>query len=190
MPAAADSKRRFWHISAAGVFFQGGAVAVDTNTLMAALVHQLTGSAFAVGATAAIARFGWLFPQLFVAYYAQRSARRLPFYMLGAFGRVTCRGRAGTRARLAGGRRTLGHGGARLFRAGLRAPRGRGKRQHHRLSRLSDGDLALRRAFAAPLLLRASKRGCRAYSPRAPRRASPCACANEGDRAGSRRFWR
>ncbi len=90
MPAAAESKRRFRHISAAGMFFQGGAVAVDTSTLMAALVHQLTGSAFAVGAAAGIARFGWLFPQLFVAYYAQRSTRRLRFYMFGAFGRVAC----------------------------------------------------------------------------------------------------
>lgn len=87
---AADSKRRFRHISVAGVFFQGGAAAVDTTTIVAALVHGLTGSAFAVGAAAAIARFGWLFPQLFVAYYAQRRARRLPFYMVGAFGRVAC----------------------------------------------------------------------------------------------------
>ncbi len=90
MAEAADSKRRFRRISAAGVFFQGGAAAVDTSTIVAALVHGLTGSAFAVGAAAAIARFGWLFPQLFVAYYAQRRARRLPFYMVGAFGRVAC----------------------------------------------------------------------------------------------------
>jgi len=87
---AADSKRRFRHISVAGIFFQGGAAAVDTSTIVAALVHGLTGSAFAVGAAAGIARFGWLFPQLFVAYYAQRRARRLPFYMAGAFGRVAC----------------------------------------------------------------------------------------------------
>jgi len=87
---AADSKRRFRHISVAGIFFQGGAAAVDTSTIVAALVHGLTGSAFAVGAAAGIARFGWLFPQLFVAYYAQRRAQRLPFYMVGAFGRVAC----------------------------------------------------------------------------------------------------
>ena len=90
MPGAADSKRRFWHISVAGIFFQGGAAAVDTSTIVAALVHGLTGSAFAVGAAAAIAGFGWLFPQLFVAYYAQQRPRRLPFYMVGAFGRVAC----------------------------------------------------------------------------------------------------
>ena len=90
MSAAADSKRRFWRISAAGIFFQGGAATVDTSTVVAALVHGLTGSAFAVGAAAGIARFGWLFPQLFVAYYAQQRAQRLPFYMVGAFGRVAC----------------------------------------------------------------------------------------------------
>ena len=90
MSGTADSKRSFRHISAAGVFFQGGAAAVDTSTVIAALVHGLTGSALAVGAAAGIARFGWLFPQLFVAYYAQRRARRLPFYAVGAFGRVAC----------------------------------------------------------------------------------------------------
>lgn len=72
------------------MFFQGGAAAVDPNTVIAALVHGLTGSPVAVGAAAGIVRFGWLFPQLWVAYYAQRRTRRLPFYMLGAFGRVAC----------------------------------------------------------------------------------------------------
>src|SRR5262245_53982876 len=73
------------------MFFQGGAAAVDTSTIVAALVYTLTsGSAFAVGAAAAIARFGWLFPQLFVAYWAQQRPRRLRFYMAGAFGRVAC----------------------------------------------------------------------------------------------------
>jgi Na+/melibiose symporter-like transporter len=50
----------------------------------------LTGSAFAVGAAAAIVRYGWLFPQLFVAYDAQRRRRRLAYYSVGAFGRVAC----------------------------------------------------------------------------------------------------
>ena len=90
MRGVVKEKQRFWRISSAGIFFQGGAAAVDTSTIVAALVHGLTGSAFAVGAAASIARFGWLFPQLFVAYYAQQRARRLPFYMVGAFGRVAC----------------------------------------------------------------------------------------------------
>jgi len=88
--AVRETRGRFWRISAAGVFFQGGAAAVDPNTVVPALVHGLTGSAVAVGAAVGTARFGWLFPQLFVAYYAQRRTRRLPFYMLGAFGRVAC----------------------------------------------------------------------------------------------------
>ncbi len=91
MPAAADAERCFWRVSTAGILFQGGAAAVDTSTVVASLVGGLTGnSAFAVGAAAALARFGWLFPQLFVAYHAQRHARRLPFYVAGAFGRVAC----------------------------------------------------------------------------------------------------
>lgn len=82
--------RRFRRIAAAGVFFQGGAAAVDTGTIVAALVNTLTGSAFAVGSAAAIARYGWLFPQLFVAYDAQHRRRRLPYYVVGSFGRVAC----------------------------------------------------------------------------------------------------
>ena len=88
--AARDSGRRFWRIATAGICFQGGAAAVDSSTVIAALVHGLTGSAVAVGAASAILRYGWLFPQLFVAYFAQRTDRRMPFYMLGAFGRATC----------------------------------------------------------------------------------------------------
>jgi len=87
-PAQAEPRRRFARIATAGIFFQGGAAAVDPGTIVATLVHGLTGSAFAVGGAAAIARYGWLFPQLFVAYFAQRRRRRLPFYKLGAFGRV------------------------------------------------------------------------------------------------------
>ncbi len=87
---ARNPKGQFWCISVAGIFFQGGAAAVDSSTIIAALVHGLTGSAFAIGAAAAILRYGWLFPQLFVAYFAQRRRRRMPIYMLGAFGRATC----------------------------------------------------------------------------------------------------
>lgn len=90
MPRSAEQKQRFWRISAAGMFFQGGAAAIDPSTIVATLVHGLTGSAFAVGAAAGVVRFGWLFPQLFVAYYAERRTRRLRFYAAGAFGRVAC----------------------------------------------------------------------------------------------------
>ena len=86
----AGEAHRFWRISRAGIFFQGGAAAVDTTTIVATLVHGLTGSALAVGAAAAIQRYGWLFPQIFVAYMAQRRARRMAFYKVGAFGRTGC----------------------------------------------------------------------------------------------------
>jgi MFS family permease len=85
-----EGRDKFGRIATAGVFFQGGAAAVDTGTIVASLVNVLTGSAVAVGAAAAIARYGWLFPQLFVAYAAQRACRRMPFYQIGAFGRVLC----------------------------------------------------------------------------------------------------
>ena len=87
---APDANRRFGRLSAAGVCFQGGAAAVDSSTIIASLVHGLTGSVLAVGAAAAILRYGWLFPQIFVAYMAQRRARRMPFYAVGAFGRAAC----------------------------------------------------------------------------------------------------
>ena len=85
-----EPRGRFRRYATAGILFQGGAAAVDTSTIVAALVNRLTGSPYAVGAAAAIARYGWLFPQLFVGYFAQRRRRRLPFYMVGAFGRVAC----------------------------------------------------------------------------------------------------
>lgn len=88
--SARNQSGRFMHIATAGAFFQAGAAAVDTGTIMASLVYGLTGSSVAVGATAAIARFGWLFPQLFVAWFAQSRRRRMPFYAVGAFGRVAC----------------------------------------------------------------------------------------------------
>ena len=81
---------RFWRIAGAGVGFQGGSAAVDSATIIAGFVHALTGSALAVGFASAALRFGWLFPQLFVGYLAQRRRRRMPFYAFGAFGRVGC----------------------------------------------------------------------------------------------------
>ena len=87
---AADERRRFARFAAAGILFQGGAVTLDTSTFVAAFVHGLTGSSAAVAAAAAISRIGWLVPQLVVAHFAQGRARRMPFYMIGAFGRASC----------------------------------------------------------------------------------------------------
>jgi len=90
MRDAAEARSRFCRIAAAGISFQGGSAAVDSATIIAGFVHALTGSSIAVGVASASLRFGWLFPQLFVGYFAQRSRRRMRFYMIGAFGRATC----------------------------------------------------------------------------------------------------
>ena len=90
VPNERIERRRFLHFAAAGMTFQGGSAAVDSSTIMAALVHQLTGSAVAVGAVTAILRIGWLSPQLIVGHLAQRRRSRMPFYVVGAFGRATC----------------------------------------------------------------------------------------------------
>lgn len=91
-PEAPTERRRFWRIAGAGASFQAGAAAVDSATVVASLVFHLTGSAFAVGAASALLRLGWLLPQLIVGYLAERSTRRMPFYVFGAYGRALCAG--------------------------------------------------------------------------------------------------
>lgn len=81
-------RRRFWHVAGAGAAFQAGSSAVDSATVMSALVHQLTGNSIAVGAVPTILRLGWLLPQIIVGYLAGRSGSSMPFYNLGAFGRT------------------------------------------------------------------------------------------------------
>ncbi len=81
-------RRRFWHVAGAGTAFQAGSDAVNSATVMSALVFQLTGSPVAVGAVSTILRLGWLLPQLFVGYLAGRSGSSMPFYILGAIGRT------------------------------------------------------------------------------------------------------
>jgi len=61
-----NDKSRFTRVAAAGIAFQAGSNAIDSATIMSALVFQLTGNPIAVGAVTAILRFGWLFPQLIV----------------------------------------------------------------------------------------------------------------------------
>ncbi|KZY49931.1 hypothetical protein A3734_09185 [Sulfitobacter sp. HI0054] len=85
-----DERRRFRRIAGAGAAFQGGTAAVDSATVVASLVFQLTGSAFAVGFASAALRLGWLLPQLVVGYLAERTDRRMPFYVFGAYGRAAC----------------------------------------------------------------------------------------------------
>jgi len=81
---------RFAKVAGAGIAFQAGSAAVDSATIMSALVFQLTGSPIIVGAVTAILRFGWLSPQLFVGYFAQRSGSSMGYYAIGALGRAIC----------------------------------------------------------------------------------------------------
>ena len=87
--AAPGQRRRFWNVAGAGVAFQAGSAAVDSGTIMSALVYQLSGSSLLVGAVTAILRFGWLMPQLIVGYLAGRSGSSMRYYVIGAFGRAT-----------------------------------------------------------------------------------------------------
>jgi MFS family permease len=89
-PASPEERRRFSHIVGAGVTFQAASAAVDSSTIMAALVHQLTGSPVAVGAVTAVLRVGWLLPQLFVGFLAERHASSMKYYVIGGFGRAAC----------------------------------------------------------------------------------------------------
>lgn len=85
-----SKKSRFASVAAAGISFQAGSAAVDSATIMSALVFQLTGNPIIVGAVTAILRFGWLFPQLIVGFLAQRSGSSMHYYVIGAFGRASC----------------------------------------------------------------------------------------------------
>ena len=83
----APRREPFGRIALAGALFQGGAAATDPATIVASLAHGLSQSAFWAAAAASVVRLGWLAPQILVAYCA--TARpRMPFYRLGAFGRV------------------------------------------------------------------------------------------------------
>ncbi len=84
----ADTGKRFRNVATAGIAFQAGSAAVDSATIMSALVYQLSGSSLLVGAVTAILRFGWLFPQLIVGFLAQRSGSSMRYYVIGAFGRA------------------------------------------------------------------------------------------------------
>ncbi len=83
------SRRGFRRVAAAGITFQAGSAAVDSSTIVAALIYQLSGSSLLVGAVTAILRFGWLSPQIFIGFLAQNSGKSMPYYVIGAFGRAS-----------------------------------------------------------------------------------------------------
>jgi len=84
-----DENARFKRVAIAGISFQAGSAAIDSATIMSALVYQISGSSVLVGAVTAILRFGWLFPQLIVGFLAQQSGSSMRYYVIGAFGRAT-----------------------------------------------------------------------------------------------------
>jgi len=59
-------RRNFLWAALNGALFEFGASFADTGTVVATFLGRLTPAPMAVGAAAAIARFGWLVPQLFV----------------------------------------------------------------------------------------------------------------------------
>ncbi len=89
-PTDTKQRGRFKSVATAGITFQAGSAAVDSATIMSALVFQLSGSTILVGAVTAILRFGWLFPQLIVGFLAQRDGSSMRYYVIGAFGRASC----------------------------------------------------------------------------------------------------
>lgn len=91
-PGSHEERSRFWRIAGAGAAFQAGAAAIDSATIVASLVFQLTGSAFAVGFASAVLRLGWLLPQLVVGFLAEQAERRMPFYVFVAYGRAVMAG--------------------------------------------------------------------------------------------------
>lgn len=95
LPREPAVRRNFLWAALNGTLFEFGASFAETGTVVAALLHRLTGGAVAVGAAASIARFGWLLPQVFAANWAQGLRYRKPIYLAGGSGRAVCLGALG-----------------------------------------------------------------------------------------------
>lgn len=85
-------RRNFFWAALNGALFEFGASFADTGTVVATFLGRLTPAPMAVGAAAAIARFGWLVPQLFAAHYAQGLRYRKGIYLVGGWGRAVSLG--------------------------------------------------------------------------------------------------
>lgn len=81
-------RRNFMWAAINGALFEFGASFADTGTVVATFLGRLTPGTVAVGAATAIARFGWLLPQLFAARYAQGVEYRKSIYLVGGWGRA------------------------------------------------------------------------------------------------------
>ncbi len=92
LPADRAVRRNFVWAALNGALFELGASFADSGTIVPAFLGRLGAGAPAVGAAATIARFGWLFPQLFAANYAQGVRHRKPIYLVGGGGRAVSLG--------------------------------------------------------------------------------------------------
>lgn len=66
-----------------GTFFTWGSAFADSSTVLPVYVSTLTASSVLVGLVATIRNGGWFLPQLFVANFAARYRRKMPFSVLG-----------------------------------------------------------------------------------------------------------
>jgi len=66
-----------------GTFFNLGSAFIEANTVLPTFVSTLTRSPLLIGLVSAIRGFGYFVPQIFVAGYIERLARKKPF-MMGA----------------------------------------------------------------------------------------------------------
>ncbi|MBI4636498.1 MAG: hypothetical protein HY727_09145 [Candidatus Rokubacteria bacterium] len=71
LPPEPAVRRNFRWAALNGALFEFGAAFAETGTMVAAFLTRMAAGPLAVGAAAAIARFGWFFPQLFAAHYAR-----------------------------------------------------------------------------------------------------------------------
>ena len=77
-------RRNFWLAVTNGALSMGGIAFFAPETVMAGLVHVLTGSAVCVGLMSSIFYVGWLWPQIFVGNLIEHRQRKMPVYILSA----------------------------------------------------------------------------------------------------------
>ena len=71
-----------------GVFTRVGFRFVNSSTVLAAFVKELTNSNLMVGLTSSTMRAGWMWPQLLMSNLLEHRSRKMPFYIFGTVIRV------------------------------------------------------------------------------------------------------
>ena len=88
-PSEAEQKRTFRIALLQGTFMRMSFAFADSNTVLSAFVHRLTGSSVLVGLTGSLMPAGWMWPQLLMSHVLEHRPRKMPFYILGMSIRVT-----------------------------------------------------------------------------------------------------